>query len=116
MSSFYGYVADGIFQNQAEVDAHAAQPGAQPGDIRFKDLNGDKQITADDRTIIGKPFPDFTYGFSGSISYKEFDLNVGFQGVQGKQLYNAQQAYLESMTGEFGQMATVVNRWTGEGT
>jgi TonB-linked SusC/RagA family outer membrane protein len=116
MSSFYGYVADGIFQNQAEVDAHASQPGAQPGDIRFKDINGDEQITADDRTIIGKPFPNFTYGFSGSIFYKEFDLNIGLQGVQGKQLYNAQRAYLESMTGEFGQMATVVNRWTGEGT
>jgi TonB-linked SusC/RagA family outer membrane protein len=116
MSTFYGYVADGIFQNQAEVSAHAVQSGAAPGDVRFKDLDGDNQITAKDRTYIGDPFPNFSYGLIGNISYKNLDLNLGIQGVQGKQLYNAQRAYLESMTGEFGQMSTVVNRWTGEGT
>ncbi len=116
MSTYYGYIFDGIFQNQNEVNSHAKQSGSAPGEMRFKDVNGDGQITADDRTYIGDPFPNFIYGFSGNASYKNFDLNIGFQGVQGKQLYNSQRAYLESMTGEFGQMATVVDRWRGEGT
>ena len=116
MSTFYGYVFDGIFQNAEEVEAHAEQAGAAPGDVRYKDLTKDGKITSDDRTYIGDPFPNFTYSISGNIGYKNFDLNIGFQGVAGKQLYNAQRAYLESMTGEFGQMATVKNRWVGEGT
>lgn len=116
MSSFYGYVADGIFQNQAEVDSHATQPAAAPGDVRFKDLNGDGVITDADRTVIGDPFPDFSYGINGSLSYKSFDMALSFQGVAGKQLYNSQRAYLESMDGEHEQMATTLGRWNGEGT
>lgn len=116
MSSFYGYVMDGIFQTQAEIDAHATQTGAAPGDVKFRDLNNDGVIDANDRQVIGDPFPDFNYGISSNLSYKGIDLGFSFQGVQGKQLYNAQRAYLESMNGEHGQMATVVNRWHGPGT
>jgi TonB-linked SusC/RagA family outer membrane protein len=116
MSSFFGYVADGIFQNQGDIDKHAVQPGVAPGDMRFKDLNGDGVIDANDRTTIGDPFPDFVYGFSGSANYKSFDLSLQFQGVAGKQLYNSQRAYLEAMNSADGQMATTLNRWKGEGT
>jgi len=116
MSSFYGYIMDGIFQTQEEVDAHASQPGAAPGDVIFRDIDGNGVIDANDRTVIGDPFPDFNYGLSGNLTYKNFDLSFSIQGVQGKQLYNAQRAYLESMNGEHGQMATVLNRWTGPGT
>ncbi|MGV3720633.1 MAG: SusC/RagA family TonB-linked outer membrane protein, partial [Actinomycetota bacterium] len=107
MSSFYGYIMDGIFQTPAEVAAHARQTGAAPGDVKFRDLDGNGVIDPNDRTVIGSPFPDFNYGFSSNLNYKGFDLNFSFQGVAGKQLYNAQRAYLESMNGEHGQMATV---------
>lgn len=116
MSSFFGYIADGIFQNQAEIDKHALQPGVAPGDIRFKDINGDGVVDANDRTTIGDPFPDFNYGFTASAFYKSFDMSLQFQGVAGKQLYNAQRAYLEAMNSADGQMATTLNRWKGEGT
>jgi TonB-linked SusC/RagA family outer membrane protein len=116
MSSFFGYVADGIFQNQAEIDKHATQPGVAPGDMRFKDINGDGVIDANDRTTIGSPFPKFNYGFSASASYKNFDIGLSFTGVSGKQLYNAQRAYLEAMNAADGQMATTLKRWHGEGT
>ncbi|MES3017051.1 MAG: TonB-dependent receptor [Bacteroidota bacterium] len=116
MSSFYGYVMEGIFQTPAEIAAHAKQTGAAPGDVKFKDIDGNNVIDANDRTVIGDPFPDFNYGLSSNFSYKGFDMNFSFQGVQGKQLYNSQRAYLESMQGEHGQMATVVNRWKGPGT
>ena len=116
MSSFFGYVTDGIFQNQGEIDKHAVQPGVAPGDIRFKDINGDNVIDANDRTTIGDPFPDFNYGLSANFYYKSFDLSLNFQGVQGKQLYNSQRAYLEAMNSADGQMTTTLNRWKGEGT
>lgn len=116
MSSYYGYVMEGIFQNEAEIEAHADQTGAAPGDVKFKDINEDGIIDADDRTVIGDPFPDFNYGLMANLAYKGFDMNFSLQGVQGKELYNAQRAYLESMNGEHGQMATVVDRWKGPGT
>ena len=116
MSSFFGYVADGIFQNQAEIAKHATQPGVAPGDIRFKDINGDGVIDANDRTTIGSPFPDFNYGVLANFTYKAFDASFSIQGVQGKQLYNAQRAYLEAMNAADGQMATTLHRWHGEGT
>ncbi|MEX2574716.1 MAG: TonB-dependent receptor [Balneolaceae bacterium] len=116
MSNFYGWESDGIFQNQEEIDAHATQSGAVPGDPRYRDVNGDGIINDNDRTIIGSPFPDFTYGLSASFSYQNIDLSLSAYGVQGRELYNAQRAFLESVNGEHGQMATTLNRWQGEGT
>lgn len=89
---FYGLVSDGIYQNQAEVDAvFTANPGqttVQPGDIRFKDLNGDGDITSEDRAIIGNPYPDFNYGLNLSADYKNFDLNLFLTGVYGNDVFN----------------------------
>jgi hypothetical protein len=116
MSSFFGYVMEGIFQNQAQINAHAKQPGAAPGDVIFKDVDGNGLIDANDRTVIGDPFPDFNYGLSTNLSFKGFDVSMSLQGVQGKQLYNSLKAFLESMNAEHGQMLTVLNRWKGEGT
>jgi TonB-linked SusC/RagA family outer membrane protein len=116
MSHFYGYESDGIFQTQAEIDAHAKQTGAKPGDRRFKDLNGDNIVDALDRTNIGDPWPNFDYGFSADASWKGFDMNMSFYGTQGKQLYDAQGVYLETMQGEWNNKITVLNRWKGPGT
>lgn len=116
ISSYFGYIFEGIFQDKADIDAHANQPGAQPGDVKFKDINGDGIIDANDRTIIGNPFPQFSYGFSGQASYGNFDASLSFQGVQGRELYNSQRAFLESLTGEHNQLTSVLQRWHGKGT
>ena len=117
---FYGYQTDGIYQTQAEVDAVlTANPGQtiiQPGDIRFKDLNNDGQINADDRTKIGNPYPDLTYGFNGNANYKNFDLNVFISGVAGNDVYNTNIYDLEGMPRLFNSGVAVLNRWTGPGT
>ena len=82
ISSYYGYEVVGIFQDQAEIDA-SAQPNASPGDLKFRDVNGDGQITADDRTILGDPFPDFTIGLNNTFSYRGLELDVFLEGSFG---------------------------------
>ncbi|WP_187270130.1 SusC/RagA family TonB-linked outer membrane protein [Pontibacter qinzhouensis] len=88
INSFFGYVADGLFRSEAEVDAHATQPGKALGRIRYKDLTGDGIVDDFDRTWIGTPHPDFTYGFNTSVRYKAFDLNLFLQGVSGIDVVN----------------------------
>lgn len=73
---FYGLKTDGIFQNQAEIDAHASQVNAAPGDIRFVDINEDGVINSDDRTDIGSPIPDFTMGLNLGFTYKNLDFST----------------------------------------
>lgn len=83
LNSYYGYVADGLFQSEAEVEAHATQTGAGIGRIRFKDVNGDGKITVDDRTWIGVRDPDFVYGLNMSLAYREWDFSMFWNGVSG---------------------------------
>jgi len=116
MSHFYGHINDGIFQTQAEINAHPTQVGAKPGDRRFKDINGDGKVDANDRTNIGDPWPDFDYGFAADASWKGFDINMSFYGTSGKELYDSQGVYLETMQGEWNNKTTVLNRWKGPGT
>ena len=116
MSHFYGHINDGIFQTQAEINAHPTQVGAKPGDRRFRDINGDGKVDANDRTNIGDPWPDFDYGFAADASWKGFDINMSFYGTSGKKLYDSQGVYLETMQGEWNNKTTVLNRWKGPGT
>lgn len=109
---FYGYQTDGIFQNQAEIDAHATQNGAQPGDIRYVDVKNDGVINADDRTKIGDPFPDFTLGWNLSMDYKNFDFNIFTYASVGGDIYRAYERNL-NYTNRF---ASTLDRWTGQGT
>lgn len=113
---FYGYVTDGIFQNEEEVEAHATQSGAEPGDIRFKDLNNDGVINDDDRTVIGDPNPDWCFSLSNTFSYKGLELSIFLQGVAGNDIYNANNVDNEGMAAAYNQTTAVLNRWTGEGT
>jgi len=113
---FYGYVTDGIFQNEAQIEAHADQPGAMPGDIRFKDINNDGVINSDDRTFIGNPYPDVFFGFNGSVAYKSFDLSVFFQGQAGNEIYNATKFWLTNSGYNYNKGVDILDRWTGEGT
>ncbi len=113
---FYGYVTDGIFQNWEEVNSHAIQSGAEPGDIRFKDLNNDGVITDEDRTVIGNPNPSWLFSLNNTLTYKGFELQVYFQGVAGNKIFNSTRIDMEGMAAAYNQYEAVVGRWTGEGT
>ena len=116
---FFGYMADGVFQNSAEVDAHInaegglLQPDAVAGDFRFKDVNNDGILNADDRTIIGNPTPDFAFGATLNARFGGWDAVLFVQGVAGNQIYNATRRYdLPSAN----MNASALDRWTGEGS
>ena len=119
--SWYGYRTNGIFQNQQEIDEAATQtPAALPGDIRYVDVNGidgipDGKIDSYDRTIIGKSFPEISYGFNGGLAYKNFDFNVFFQGVAGVEINNYS-VINHTGAGSHPKNWTVewMNRWTPE--
>ena len=82
IGAFYGYISDGIFQDETEIANHATQPGdVAPGDLIYRDLNDDEVIDASDRTIIGSNIPRYTYGLNLNAGYKNFDFSVFFQGV-----------------------------------
>jgi TonB-linked SusC/RagA family outer membrane protein len=123
--SFYGYVADGLFQTQGELDAlNTKSPtgsyqfsGTAPGDIRFKDLNGDGVVNAQDQTYIGNPNPSFTYGLNNTFSFKGFDLNLFLQGSQGNDVYNLNRYYTEGgIYGSSNASTIALERWTGTNT
>ena len=114
---FYGYVTDGIFQTQAEVNSHAFQEASTaPGDIRFKDLNNDGVINENDRTVIGDPNPDWLFSMVNTFSWKGFDLSVYLQGVAGNDIFNANSISSEGMSSAHNQTASVKYRWVGYGT
>lgn len=118
-NSFYGFMTDGIFQNQAEIDAYTntdgglIQPNAVPGDFKWKDINGDGTITSDDRDFLGSSIPKVTFGFTFNFNYKNFDLLVFAQGAAGNKIYQAIRR-LDIGTANFQKSA--LGRWTGEGT
>lgn len=119
MGYFYGYKTDGIFQNQDEVqqyvskDGQLIQPNAQPGDVRFKDINGDGVIDSKDETQIGNPYPKFTYGLSLNIGYKGFDLSVAFYGNYGNQIWDGTHDFSRPLSN---YTTEILGRWTGEGS
>lgn len=119
---FYGYVHDGIFQNWNEVNNYTyekdgktllKQPKAQPGDIRFKDLDGKDGINDEDRTMIGDPNPDWTFGFTLTAEWKNFDFSAFFQGTQGNDIFKL---YRRPTVAYANWGKEWLNRWHGEGT
>jgi len=123
INEFYGFVTDGIFQTQAQVNSHATQvPGSDPysrtspGDIRFKDLNNDGVIDDKDRTYLGSPNPTFIFAMNNTFAYKGFDLSIFLQGVAGNKIFNANRLYTEAMSVAQNQTIATLNRWNGEGT
>lgn len=112
---FYGYVVEGVYQNEADIAQSPTNTLATvaPGDLKFKDVTGDGKITADDRTMIGNPTPDFTYGYSLNLQYKNFDLGIDFQGVYGNEIYNT--SFLSAYA-QYNYNTKRLGRWNGEGT
>lgn len=119
---FYGYVADGLFQNQTEVNAHTdehgnlIQPHAVPGDIRFKDLNHDGQLNEADKRYLGSAYPKLMMGLNMDFSYKNFDLTANFYGTFGNSIYNTNKDYYSAMHGDNVFAGTFEKAWHGEGT
>ncbi|NVO30520.1 SusC/RagA family TonB-linked outer membrane protein [Hymenobacter lapidiphilus] len=136
LGSFRGFRTDGIFQTQDEINTLNAAArlatgnpnaayqvantnavnGTRPGDIRFKDLNGDGVITTADQEIMGSAQPDFFGGITNTFNFKGIDLSFLFQFSKGNEIYNNTRAFGEGMNGQFGQIARVLDRWTPTNT
>jgi TonB-linked SusC/RagA family outer membrane protein len=113
ISQFFGYVMEKVFESQAEVAESPFQSsGTRAGDIKFKDINGDGQITDADQTFIGNPLPDYTINMINEFSFAGFDLNIFFQGVFGNEILNLIRRDTEGQAGLNNQSAAVKNRWT----
>jgi len=113
IQSFYGWEVEGIFQDDAAVAKHATQTaGTAPGDLAFKDINGDGVINLSDRTYLGSFLPKGTYSLNLGASYKNFDLSVFLYSVQGNKIYNATRVISEGMIRFFNAGTQVLDAWT----
>jgi TonB-linked SusC/RagA family outer membrane protein len=113
IGAFYGYVTDGIFQNQAELDAYPHLGQAGIGDLRFKDINNDGKINGLDRTEIGSPIPTFVYGFNIDMDWRGWDVAISLQGQAGNEIFNGKNVVRPD---PYNFEAHVWDRWTGEGS
>lgn len=118
VGSFYGYKVDGIYQNEEEVTNGPESSTATPGDFKFVDLNDDNIINTEDRTIIGNPHPDYVFGITNDIIWKNLSLSFLIQGVIGNDIANLNRYRLDPLTGISNNVSQEAydNRWTGEGT
>lgn len=116
IGSFYGYVVEGVYQSYADVlgSAPSSLGDYGPGDLKYKDVNGDGKITPDDRTIIGNPTPDIMYGMSASVTYKNFTFSADLQGVYGNEVWRDWGN--GSTFAQFNYRTERLDRWTGAGT
>jgi TonB-linked SusC/RagA family outer membrane protein len=119
LSFFWGYETDGIFQDTAQINHYTnnngivIQTGAKPGDVIFKDLNGDGVINSNDKTMIGNPWPKFIFGLSFNAEYKGFDLSFALQGVYGNDIANG---FSSMNTFSPNKTVDALDRWHGPGT
>ncbi|HEY4966100.1 MAG TPA: TonB-dependent receptor [Puia sp.] len=117
IQSFYGWEVEGIFQTAADVAKHAKQNAATaPGDLMFKDVNGDGVIDLNDRVFLGSFIPKASYSLNLGANYKNFDLSVFFYSVQGNKIYNASRVITEGMIRFFNAGTQVLNAWTPTNT
>ncbi|QDH81575.1 TonB-dependent receptor [Echinicola soli] len=114
ISNFYGYIFDGVFNNQEEIADYPHHPSTSPGDPKVRDVNGDGEITEDDRTIIGNYQPDFTFGFTNSFGYKGFEFSFMLQGAYGGEIVNQLIRYNGIWNGGRNAFADVANYWRSE--
>jgi TonB-linked SusC/RagA family outer membrane protein len=115
VSSYFGYQVLGIFKNDAEVTASPTQSGAAPGRFKYADINGDNKIDATDRTFLGSPNPDFTYGINLGVTYRNFDFSTILYGSQGNEIYNTIRSFTHFFSTYVGAKSNdLLNAWTPE--
>ncbi len=115
IGSYYLLVQDGIFENEDQLKQYPHFEDTEVGDFRFVDVDGDGVLDVDkDRTVVGNYMPDFTYGFSGTINYRDFDLSVNFQGVYGNEILNLNRRYIDNMEGNVNGTTVALDRWRSE--
>jgi len=111
VGEIFGYLTEGIFQDQNDIAKHATQTGAAPGDIKFKDVNGDGVITDQDRVYLGNAIPKYYYGLNIDLTYKNFDFSMFWQGNAGNKVFNA--VYQALMAEQYGNdHVDALNFWT----
>jgi len=118
IGQFYGFVQDGVYKNQADYNNSPKSVNSQVGTIKFKDLNGDGVIKLGDndgdKTIIGNPFPKFTYGFTNNFSYDRFDLSIVATGSYGNDIATLGEAGTTNLDGVFNVLKELKYRWRSE--
>ena len=118
--SFYGYQVVGVYQNQQDIDSSPVIRNgngtvqSKPGQLKFADINGDGVITTADRTILGSPFPDYTYGMTNTFAYKGFDFSFTLQGVEGFEVLNLARRYYGNYSGTYNVLRSTANGWKSE--
>ena len=113
VGSYYGYVTDGIYQNQAEIEAGPVDmiSTPRPGDFRWKDINGDGVIDPKDRTVVGNYLPDFTYGITNTFTYENISLSFLIQGVEGSEVLNLTRRHMGNGEANYNSYRDWINRW-----
>ncbi|MEI6946742.1 TonB-dependent receptor [Paraflavisolibacter sp. H34] len=114
LSNYKGYIFDGIYNNQQEVNNSVHYAGAAPGDPIIRDYNGDKKIDAGDRAILGNAQPDFTAGLTNTFSYKGFEFSFMLQGVYGNEIWNQQTRFSKFWNDSRNSYAASANYWKSE--
>ncbi len=109
---FFGYVFDGLYQSQEEIDAGPAFPGAVPGNMRVRDIDGDGAINpVSDFDVIGDPYPNFTWGMTNTLSYKNWDMRILITGSMGADRLRTQNEYLWNIDGVFNVTRNILDGW-----
>lgn len=111
MGMFYGYLFEGIFQSQEEVDKSPHQTGQVAGTVKYHDTNGDGNITSADKTEMGSPYPDFNWGLTNRFNYRNFDLSILINGSQGAKVLDLYKRFTTNLDGVFNVEAEVKDRW-----
>jgi TonB-linked SusC/RagA family outer membrane protein len=111
IGNFFGYIFDGVYNTQDQIDKHAHQTTDRPGDPIVRDVSGDGKISTDDRTVLGNYQPDFTYGIGNNFSYASFDLTINIQGVQGAKIMDLGMRQSLSMNGRTNNLGIARDRW-----
>ncbi len=112
IGEYYTMINDGVFKNQAEIDAYPHTTTTRPGDFKFRDNNGDGKIDfSSDRAVTGSYFPKYTFGFTNNFAYRGFDLGFALQGVQGHKILNLLRRYVYNLEGNGNLFAGALDRW-----
>lgn len=111
LGMFYGYIYDGVFMTEEEFEAGPKHASSMIGTVRMKDLNGDNKIDMNDRTFIGNPNPDFTFGITNEFSWRNFDASLLLTGSVGNDIIDGTLEWTENIDGVFNVLKGVANRW-----